>query len=368
MKSSTPVVSVVIPAFNAEKYLDQCLVSIEHQEYEHLEIICINDGSTDNSLSVMKKHQMVDGRIKIINKENQGYGATCNRGIEEAQGEYVSIIEPDDWISGEMYRDMIAFAQSLKEDIDIIKTPYWRIWMPDTSGQRTIHCSYQGRVKPPKQPFTIADAAHLLTHHPSIWSALYKKDFLDRYEIRFREFPGAGWADNPFLIETFCQARSIAFLDVPYYCYREETPEKSRDFVLRSTLLPIDRWNDMMDELERLDVRDERVIRAHNSRGFTYLSGIIEVIGFSRDDVREAAVNMFSRMDAELVFSDKKISPGCKRLYANLMNLPQPKSDNVSYIASLLSDGFYNLRNTGLKNTMYATKNYFVKRKLRIGE
>ncbi len=239
--------------------------------------------------------------------------------------------------------------------------------MPDTDEERKINCSYKGRIEPAQQPFAITDAAHLLCHHPSIWSAIYRKSFLDKHDIRFREIPGAGWADNPFLIETLCQTDRIGYFDTEYYCYREETPEKTKSFALNNTLLPFERWNDMMDELERLDITDERILRAHNSRGFTYLSGIIEEVDLTHDNVREAAKHMFERMDADLVFTDSELSPGMKRLFADLRGIPCPKINPLPYTKSLFNEGVYNLRNTGVSNTMRTLKYYITKKKRREG-
>lgn len=364
------LVSIIVPIYNAGPYLEQCLDSIVGQTHKDLEIILLNDGSTDDSLTTMRRYAENDGRIKVIDKQNQGYGATCNRGLAEATGTWVSIVEPDDWIEPGMYADMLAFAAKFADEgtpLDIVKTPYWRIWMPDTKQQRKLNCSYKNRIHPPKQPFAIADAAHLLCHHPSIWSAIYRKSFLDERNIRFKEIPGAGWADNPFLVETLCQTDRIGYFDTAYYCYREETPEKSKNFAHSNTLLPLERWNDMMDVLERLDITDERILRAHNSRGFTYLSGIIEEVDLTHDDVRETAKHMFERMDADLVFSDNEVSPGMKRLYAGLRGIPCPKINPLPHMKGLVGQGVYNLKNTGVVNTLFATKNYLVKRARREG-
>ncbi len=364
------LVSIIVPIYNAGPYLEQCLDSIVGQTHKDLEIILLNDGSTDDSLTTMRRYAENDGRIKVIDKQNQGYGATCNRGLTEATGTWVSIVEPDDWIEPGMYADMLAFAAKFADEgtpLDIVKTPYWRIWMPDTKQQRKLNCSYKDRIHPPKQPFAIADAAHLLCHHPSIWSAIYRKSFLDERNIRFKEIPGAGWADNPFLVETLCQTDRIGYFDTAYYCYREETPEKSKNFAHSNTLLPLERWNDMMDVLERLDITDERILRAHNSRGFTYLSGIIEEVDLTHDDVRETAKHMFERMDADLVFSDNEVSPGMKRLYAGLRGIPCPRINPLPHMKGLVGQGVYNLKNTGVVNTLFATKNYLVKRARREG-
>lgn len=369
MSNCYPLISVILPIYNAGPYLDQCLVSVEQQSYRNLEIICLNDGSTDNSLDIMQTHALHDDRIVIINKQNQGYGATCNRGLDEAHGDYIAIVEPDDWIESQMYEDMLRFAMSFDqwESIEIVKTPFWRIWFPDTPEQRKFNCSYKSRVTPQRQPFTLADTPTILHHHPSIWSAIYRKDFLDSHRIRFMEIPGAGWADNPFLIETLCQAKKIVYLDKPYYCYREDTPEKLAAFAHRSTLLPIERWNDMLDVMERLQIADRNILSALYSRGFTYVSGVIEEVDLSHSDVRDAVTAMFERMDENIVFSSKHLSPGCKRLFADLRNLPRPKINHLQYAKELIGQGVYNFKNTGLSNTIYAVTNYLKKYRKRTG-
>lgn len=361
------LVSIIVPVFNAEPYLAQCLDSILAQTHRELEVICLNDGSTDGSLAIMQAYAARDERIRVIDKQNQGYGATCNRGLEEARGAWISIVEPDDWIEPGMYADMLAFEATFNDPADIVKTPYWRIWMPDTPEQRKLNCSYRRRIKPPCQPFIIRDAAHLLTHHPSIWSAIYRKGFLEKHGIRFREYPGAGWADNPFLIETLCQAERIVYLDEPYYCYREETPEKSKSFALNNTLLPFDRWNDMMDALERIGIRDEAVLRAHNSRGFTYLGGVLEEVDLTNDEVRAAATRMFERMDTDLVLSDAEIPPGCKRMFAELRGMPEPYIRSAPYAWGLVKQGLYNLRNVGPWFTLRTFKKYVTRKSSREG-
>ena len=88
-------VSVIVPCFNTAQFLDQCLTSIEADDFTSLEVIVLNDGSTDNSLEIMRRHEKKDSRIRVIDKPNQGYGATVNRGIEESRGAYIAIVEPD---------------------------------------------------------------------------------------------------------------------------------------------------------------------------------------------------------------------------------------------------------------------------------
>lgn len=355
-----PIISVVIPIYNAGQYLDQALQSVQDQTFRDIEIICLNDGSTDDSLAIMDRHATEDPRIKVIDKANQGYGATCNRGMDEAQGTYIAILEPDDWIEPDMYQDMIRFADSFDQPVDIVKTPYWRIWMPDTDQQMKINCSFKGLVKPHVQPFALDDpkVAALLRHHPSIWSAIYKKDFLIGNGIRFREYPGSGWADNPFLVETLCQAKSIIYLDKPYYCYREETPEKEAAAVKKNPLMPLERWNEMQNCIDRIGGIPDCAQRAHNERGFVYLNETIEQVGLSDQNIYDAAVGMFKRMDTDLVMGDSSISPGNKELYLKMCDLPSRKISRFPYYFSMIGRSFTYLRNTGFSFTMATIKGY----------
>lgn len=362
-RAPKPDVSVILPIYNAGAYLDQALDSVSEQSLRNIEIICINDGSTDDSLEIMRLHAAQDARIRIIDKKNAGYGAGCNRGLNEAHGRYIAIVEPDDWVESNMLADMLTLADSFNQPIDIVKTPYWRIWMPDTPEQRKINCSYRGRIKPATQPFTIHDpgVTHLLCHHPSIWSAIYRTDFLRAEGIRFHEIPGAGWADNPFLYDTLLRAKTIAYLDQPFYCYREETPEKTKSFATNNTLVPFERWNDIRDVVDALGETDENILRALNERGFTYLGGVLDYVPIEDPALNQAAKGIFARMDDALVFGDAKISNSMKELYAQLKGVQFESDGNRAYLANLVSEGLYNLKNTGPAMTLTTLKGFLKK-------
>lgn len=354
MKSD--MISVVVPIYNAMPYLPQCVESILKQTYGNLEILLVNDGSTDESLQVIRDYATKDPRVRVIDKANEGYGATCNRGISKASGYWISIIEPDDWIDENMYAGMVAAGNALEGPIDIIKTPYWRVLDPDTPNQQIINCSYKGRIKPKRQPFAVKDATHLLIHHPSIWSAIYRRGFLEERNIRFMPIPGAGWADNPFLVETLCQTERIAYLDEPFYFYREETEEKTKATALNDTLLPLNRWSDMTDALERIGSIDPAIWSAHYQRGFTYLDGILAYVPLEREDVLEATIRMCDRMDPELVFSNPEIPPFHKRLFAQIRDMEAPGNIEIAHGVSLMKKAVYFLGNTGLPYTLKMVK------------
>ena len=348
-------ISVIVPIFNAAPYLEQCLDSILCQNQPGMEVICLNDGSTDDSLSIMQAYANANGKVRVIDKPNEGYGATCNRGIAEARGHWISIIEPDDWIRPGMYSAMLAYAGRFNEEPDIVKTPYLRVIDPDTPQQTIINCSYRGRV-PRNRLFRIQEGIHLIQHHPSIWSALYRKDFLDANDIRFKPIPGAGWADNPFLMETMLKAQKIAYLDKPFYCYREETEEKSRAVAVNSTMLPFDRWHDMMDIIEELGVTNEVILRAHNRRGFIYLSGVYSFVSLEDERLSCAIRDMFGRMDPALVLDDPEIPPFDRKLFAKTMGIDDARISSLGFAGFMLGRGLYFMANTGLPYTARMVK------------
>lgn len=363
--SARPTVSVVVPMYNVERYLDQALDSLEAQTLRNIEILCINDGSTDSSADIAHAHAASDKRVRVIDKSNGGYGSACNVGIDEARGTWVAILEPDDWVDAHMYEDLVAHADSFAGPVDIVKSPYWRVWMPDTDKQLCINCRYRGRVKPASQPFAITDpgVAHLVRHHPSIWSALYSRSFLEKTGARFPEYPGANWADNVFLYETLCQAGAIVYLDKPYYFYREETPEKTAALLRRDTFMPVQRWHDMQDVLDRLSMKAPSVLSMHIMRGFIYLSSITGEIDLSHGETREAAQSMFARMDDDLVFANPEISPAWKRIYAEVKGVKTPNLSRGPYLKSLAEAELHDLRYTDPRYNAQAIAT-FVKNRL----
>lgn len=113
------LVSIIVPVYNTEKYLNKCLNSILTQTYKNIEVILINDGSTDNSLKVCKEYEKKDKRIKLINKENEGLSATRNLGILTAKGKYIGFIDSDDFIEEDMFKNLYEDMINNNSDISI---------------------------------------------------------------------------------------------------------------------------------------------------------------------------------------------------------------------------------------------------------
>ena len=116
-------VSVLVPIYNVEKFLPECLDSLVNQTLKDIEIICINDGSTDRSPQIIQEYAKKDKRIKVINKKNSGYGDSMNQGLKKAKGEYIGIVESDDFIDLDAFEKFYKIAK--KYDCDVVKSNFY---------------------------------------------------------------------------------------------------------------------------------------------------------------------------------------------------------------------------------------------------
>lgn len=343
-------VTVVVPCFNTETYLDQALSSIEANDRCALEILAINDGSTDGSLAIMRSHEAADSRVRVIDKPNQGYGATVNRGFAEARGTYVAIVEPDDWVEPHMYDDLVDFARAFSPALgpdapDMVKTPYWRVVGCNTGHERKLHCIYYGRVRPKAQPFVLADAPRMVRHHPSIWSALYRRDFLREQGIRLMELSGAGWVDTPFAWDTACAAERIVYLDRAYYCYREDLAGTSSN--RRIGPMSFERWGAMADIVERRRVTDRGVVEALYYVGLRYVTGARREGSIDDADVAPLVTTMCRRMDPKVVAGLRDASPSARAFVLERGGHTAPRMSKLPYLASLAGEFAWSCRVNG---------------------
>ena len=372
-----PLVSLVVPIYNVADYLEQCLASIQSQSYTNLEIICLNDGSTDSSLALLEAYAARDGRLVIIDKENEGYGKTCNRGISAAHGTWVGIVEPDDYLEPTMVQELVDLIQANggEDQVDIARSAYWRVFGNQKNGragvkaqvkngagltERRIPCAYKGRVKPKHQPESIDQMAQLLLHHPAIWTALYRKEFLTQNNIIFKEVPGAGWVDNPFLIASHCCGARLVYTDSALYNYRENGYAEAATFAQRQPKIPLERWNDMMDVVDARNITSDVVLNALTLRGINYALLTKDALiwreehddaGQIDSEVRDLLAKSFERMDAKRVFENPAISSTGKALFAQVRGIALPKDDKFARYAYLAKEGFFRVKNDGIAQT-----------------
>lgn len=232
-----------MPIYNAGKYIDKAIGSVREQTLKNIEIICINDGSTDNSLEIIKRHATEDKRIKIIDKTNSGYGDSMNRGLTAATGAYIAILEPDDWIEPNMYKELYKIAQA--NDSDVVKSNCWK-YKEATDNNDLWHL-----ISDDKSGATICpiNDQFIFSCPPSIWSAIYKRKFLIRNSIDFLTTPGASYQDTSFSFKVWAMADKVSLTDKAYLHYRIDNASSSINNVDKKADYIIHEYNEIKSYL-----------------------------------------------------------------------------------------------------------------------
>ncbi|MCI8949029.1 MAG: glycosyltransferase [Lachnospiraceae bacterium] len=221
-----PRISILVPIYNVEKYLKKCLDSMIQQTFTDIEIICMDDGSTDGSGKILDQYADKDSRIRVIHKENSGYGNTMNQAIALAKGEYIGIVESDDYIAYNMYDQLYQVAEKYK--VDFVKSDYFRMWSHEEDGTEELEYrsltqqqDLYNRVLNPNE--------ELETYYMEkfTWNALYRKRFLLENKIAYNETAGASYQDNGFWFQTFYFARRVLFIKEAFYRYKQDNPNSS---------------------------------------------------------------------------------------------------------------------------------------------
>lgn len=209
-------ISVLIPVYNNEQYIEDCIKSISNQTLQDIEIIIINDGSTDNTKNIIENLQKKDNRIQVINKKNTGYGDSLNTGIQKAKGEYIAIVESDDYIKDTMLETLFEYAK--KHNCEITKANFYNAG----NKQKEYTSKYFNNTIE-----NITTFPQMILIQPSIWSSLYKKDFLTKNNIKFSTSKGASYQDISFHFISMFLAKGIFFLNMPLYYYRTNNSNSS---------------------------------------------------------------------------------------------------------------------------------------------
>lgn len=215
-------ISIIVPIYNAEKYIDRCMQSIYAQTLTDYEIILVNDGSKDNSLALCKEYEAKDSRIRVIDKENGGAGSARNAGIDAANGEYLAFPDVDDWFEKEMYEQLYTLAKEGDFDIVFSGANYYQ---QGENGEmiysRSAYCK-------PMQFFLQDDCRkNVMEFFPTTtifdvpWNKLYKREMVVKNGVRFCDWRRC--QDATFNIDCYHYAKKVAANEKAYYNYMENT-------------------------------------------------------------------------------------------------------------------------------------------------
>lgn len=205
-----PQVSVIIPVYDVEKYLYQCMNSLVHQSLYDIEIICIDDGSTDNSLAILQEYAQRDSRIVVLQQKNQGAGIARNAGMKIAQGEYLAIVDSDDFFEPDMLEKAYKKCEQDKADFCVFRSDQY-----DQKHGKYIdmHWTIKQRYLPENIPFSAEDIySHIFQlFNGWSWDKLYRRDFVEKNGLQFQELRTTN--DAFFVFMTNVQAKRITIVD-----------------------------------------------------------------------------------------------------------------------------------------------------------
>ncbi len=212
-------VSIIVPVYNGEQYLSTCLDSILAQTLEDIEVICVDDGSSDQSPAILDDYAKRDSHVHVIHKDNRGYGHSMNVGIDAASGEYIGIVESDDCILPNMYETLYSTAKN--NDLDLVKSDvifWWETLRYTCEYHKEDLNPYYGRV------LDSSNRKLFFQFFMNTWTGIYKRSFLNENSIRHNETPGAAYQDNGFWIQTLSFCERAMWLKDAFYLYRQDNP------------------------------------------------------------------------------------------------------------------------------------------------
>lgn len=222
-----PKVSIIMPSLNVEPYITECMESVIHQTLQDLEILCIDAGSTDGTWKILEEYARRDSRIRLICSSQKSYGYQMNLGIREAAGEYIGIVETDDFILPEMYQELYIYAK--KNDAEFVKSDF-DVFTTFPDGER-IFLRYSLKKYSSARYHTVFTSEDYFNNRSTIdvfaWNGIYKKAFLTESRIWFQETPGAAFQDCGFRYQVALNAKRGFFLNRSFYCYRRDNTNSS---------------------------------------------------------------------------------------------------------------------------------------------
>lgn len=239
-------ISIIVPIYNAEKYLKKCIDSLLEQTKKELEIILINDGSTDNSEEIIKEYK--DKRIKYFKNKNQGIGKTRNFGIEKAEGKYIMFLDSDDYLDKTACEKMYNKVEN--EDLDVAICDFYKEY--DNGNIEEV-------ITPNFNTSSLKDNPDIITEYLSPWAKIYSTEMIKKNNIKFVE--NLKYEDAPFVIEALCCANKIGKVDecLNYYLIHTNSETTVRDRRCFDILKIVDRIRKYTNNKEYLKEKIDKL-------------------------------------------------------------------------------------------------------------
>lgn len=243
-----PKVSVIIPCYNVEKYLEQCIESVLNQTLKDIEIICIDDGSSDRTLDILYQLQKNDNRIKVIEQKNAGAGAARNNGLRVSKGDYVSFLDSDDFFEPDMLEEAVKSAEQYNSDFVVFNSDQYHM---DKECFAPISWVIKFKEIPPYMPFNYRQLTGNIfkTFVGWAWDKLYRRSFVIENDLWFQEQRTTN--DMLFVFSALVVANRISVIDKIFVHQRRGGSESLSVTREKS-------WHCFFDALRALKMRIEK--------------------------------------------------------------------------------------------------------------
>lgn len=249
------LVSIIIPVYNTEQFLQKCLQSVVNQTYKNIEIIIINDGSSDNSHLIIEEFSVTDNRIKVVNQTNKGISGARNRAVKEASGDYIMFVDSDDWINENMIE--ILVKTMLRGQTNMVVSNYYSEFRENAVEKRII---LKERIITDKERNTFISRLigpkdnelknpHFVDGFSTVWGKIYKKDIIQTNQISFIDLSIIGSnEDLLFNLEYLKHCNEIILLPDSLYHYRKNDMSYTTKY--RENLYL--KWNNLFEQISKI--------------------------------------------------------------------------------------------------------------------
>ena len=266
-----PKISVIMPSLNVASYIEECMDSVLCQTLKDIEILCIDAGSADGTLEILERYAEKDRRIKLLHSTKKSYGHQINMGIEKASGEYIGIVETDDFIAPGMYEELYRLA--VENDAEFVKSDFdVFITMPDGKRRYLTYSLPKYSSAEYNKIFSFHDyCLSPKTIDVFIWNGIYRKSFLIDNQIKLQETPGAAFQDCGFRYQVALQVERGYFTDKSFYRYRRDNINAS-SYSSKCLLYNLAECRNLMKFIKQRNITDKNKL--------CYLGREMEVIAY----------------------------------------------------------------------------------------
>ena len=313
-------VSVIVPVYNVEKFIDKCLNSLVNQTLKEIEIIVVNDGSPDNSQKIIDKYvKKYPEKVQSFIKENGGQGSARNYGLEKANGEYIGYVDSDDFVEKDMYKKLYNKAKENNYDIVVC-------------GNYNVSEDYQNKNIDTFINNYNTDLENIFFGKMAVWNKIYKRDILIKNKLEFKE--KVWYEDLAFTLKAIMNSNTFAFIDEPLYDYLIREGSTMNNSNVQRNLEILDAFNDILSYIQHNKKEEYFSKIEFLAIDHIYISAIVRVLKAEADDkVKRETINKL------LDYMNKKFPNYKNNKYINTL------SKNRKIIYKLINIKMYGLIN-----------------------